>query len=57
MRILPEYQDEGDDELGWIVVGDEEKGQVDISPLSINVAMKPVYTVHVEQIEHAPKLV
>lgn len=57
VRILPEYQDEGDDELVWVVVGSEEKGRVDISPLSINMARKPVYTVHVGQIEHDPNVV
>jgi hypothetical protein len=51
VRILPQYQDPGDDELIWIVVGDEEKGRVDVSPVSIPMKVKPVYTLEVEQVE------
>lgn len=51
VRILPQYQDPGDDDLIWIVVGDEEKGRVDVSPVSIPMKVKPVYTLEVEQVE------
>ncbi len=42
VKILPEFQDEGDSEYEWVVVGDEEKGRVDISPASINMRQKPI---------------
>jgi hypothetical protein len=48
--ILPEFQDEGDGELIWQVVADEEKGRVDISPVSIKLQLKPRYTVKAEWI-------
>lgn len=51
VRILPEYQDEGDSELTWVVVGDEEKGRVDISPISLSMKIKPIYTLSVAQVE------
>lgn len=51
VRILPEFQDAGDDGFSWIVVGDEEKGRVDISPDPINLKIKPVYTLKVDQVE------
>lgn len=42
VRILPQYQDPGDDEFTWVVVGEEEKGRVDVSPVSIPEAVKLV---------------
>lgn len=51
VRILPQYQDPGDDEFTWIVVADEEKGRVDVSPVSIPMKVKPVYTLEVKQVE------
>ncbi len=50
IQILPQYQDPGDDSFIWVVVGDEEKGRVDISPLSILIKIKPVYTIEVNQV-------
>lgn len=52
VEILPEFQDKGDDEFIWIVLGDEEKGRVDISPINIDLTIKPIYTVQVSQIKH-----
>ncbi len=52
VEILPEFQDEGDDSFTWIVLDDEEKGRVDITPIDINMKLKPIYTVKVEQIKH-----
>ncbi len=51
VKILPEFQDEGDSEYEWVVVGDEEKGRVDISPASIDMRQKPIYTLLAEQVE------
>jgi hypothetical protein len=55
VRILPEHQDAGDGEFVWRVVGDEEKGRVDVSPVSIQMTLKPVYTLHVNQVELVEK--
>lgn len=51
VRILPQYQDQGDDEFTWVVVGDEEKGRVDVSPVSIPMKVKSIYALEVEQVE------
>lgn len=51
VEILPEFQDPGDDGFIWVVLGDEEKGRVDIRPINIDLAIKPVYTVTVDQIK------
>ena len=48
--ILPEFQDEGDGEFVWQVVADEEKGRVDITPVSIKFELKPRYTVKADWI-------
>jgi len=45
VTILKEFQDPGDDTFTWIVVGDEEKGRVDITPIDIPLDIKPIYTV------------
>ena len=45
VEILSEFQDAGDESFTWVVTGDEEKGRVDISPIDINMEIKPVYTV------------
>jgi len=50
VEILPEFQDAGDSEFTWRVLEDEEKGRVDISPVNINLQIKPRYTVSVNQI-------
>ena len=52
IEILPEYQDEGDDQYRWVCVNDEEKGRVDISPADINLRIPPTYTVQTNQIRH-----
>lgn len=51
VEILPEFQDPGDDTFTWVVLGDEEKGRVDISPIDIDLTIKPIYTVTVDQIK------
>lgn len=43
--ILPEYQDEGDDQYRWVCVTDEEKGMVDVRPEGTGLAIPPVYAV------------
>ena len=52
VEILPEYQDEGDDQYHWTCVNDEEKGRVEITPVDIDLRIPPVYTVQINQIRH-----
>ncbi len=50
VRILPEFQDAGDDEFTW--VADEEKGRVDISAVDSLLTIKPIHIVQADWIEH-----
>lgn len=52
VEILPEFQDKGDDEFTWVVLADEEKGRVDISPVDIAMHLKPIHTVQTAWIRH-----
>ena len=45
ISILPEYRNKGDELFIWVVVGDEEKGRVDISPINIRMSIIPIETV------------
>ena len=33
VELLEQYRDPGDEQFTWIVIGDEEKGRVDIMPV------------------------
>lgn len=52
VEILPDYQDDGDDQYRWVCVSDEEKDRVDITPFDIKMSIPPVYTVQTNQIRH-----
>jgi hypothetical protein len=52
VKILPQFQDVGDDEFTWVVLTDEEKGRVDISAMDSLLKIRPIHTVQVEWIEH-----
>lgn len=52
VEILTEFQDPGDSSFIWVVLHDEEKGRVDISPVNINLTIKPIYSLKTEQIRH-----
>lgn len=52
VRILPEFQDAGDDEFTWVVVADEEKGRVDISAVDSLLTIKPIHIVQTDWIDH-----
>jgi hypothetical protein len=54
VTILPEFQDDGDDQFTWMVLADEEKGRVDICPVNSSLRIKPVYTLRVGQIAMRP---
>ena len=50
VEILPEFRDPGDEEFDWVVVGSEDKGRVDISPMNHRLTLKPIYTVAAYQL-------
>jgi hypothetical protein len=52
VKIRQEFQDDGDNELIWVVLADEEKGRVDISAIDSLLKIKPNHTVKVEWLEH-----
>jgi hypothetical protein len=52
VKILPQFQDAGDDEFTWVVLADEEKGRVDISALNSLLKIRPIHTVQAHWIEH-----
>lgn len=51
VEILKEFQDLGDETFTWIVIGDEEKGRVDITPIDIKLDIKPIHTVQTHWIK------
>lgn len=53
VEILKEFQNSGDEKFTWIVVGDEEKGRVDITHIDINLDIKPINTVQAHWIKLA----
>ncbi len=53
VEILEEFQDQGDSTFIWIVLHDEEKGRVDITPIDIDLKIKPIYTLKTDQIKLA----
>ncbi len=52
VEILPEHRDPGDEKFTWYVIGDEEKGRVDISPIDTGLQIAPRYVVQAEWIRH-----
>lgn len=55
VEIIEEFRDDGDEIFSWVVVGDEEKGRVDISPIDIKLEIKPVHTVQANWIRLASR--
>lgn len=51
VRIKEAYRDQGDEDFTWVVVADEEKGRVDISPIDTTLKIPPIYTVQADWIE------
>ena len=51
VKLKPEYQDDGDNEHIWIAINTEEKGRVDIQPITSTLSFKPIYTVYVDWLE------
>lgn len=52
VEILPQYRDPGDGDLTWQIVGPDEKGRVDISPVDSGMQIPPRYVVDVDWIRH-----
>lgn len=51
VEILEGFQDPGDSSFTWMVLHDEEKGRVDITPTNIKLKIKPTYTLKTDQIK------
>ena len=51
IKILPEFQDAGDDIFTWLAVEDEDGGRVRIVPLGTGLALLPNYIVETRMIE------
>jgi hypothetical protein len=51
VKILPQWQDEGDDEITFVCVEDEDGGRVRIEAL-IDLPINPQQVVDVHMIEH-----
>jgi len=50
VEILEEFQDPGDNTFTWMVLHDEEKDRVDITPVDIQLDIKPIYTLKTSQV-------
>ena len=48
VRILPEFQDDGDDSFHWVAINAPEKGRLDIVATNSQMTIKPIHTVRVE---------
>jgi len=51
ISILPEYRNKGEEAYIWVVVGDEEKGRVDIGVLNSRLTFPPIETVPVHMVK------
>lgn len=51
VRILPQWQDHGDDKFTWIALEDEDGGRVRISPIDSGLTIPPNYVVHTYMLE------
>ena len=50
VRILPAYQDAGDDAYRWVTTADEDGGRVTITPANHPMAIPLVYVVRTDWI-------
>lgn len=48
--ILPQWQDDGDENYVWVATDDEEYGRVTICPISMPISIKPRSAVDVSMI-------
>ena len=54
VRLLPQWQDPGDDALHWIATEDEDGGRVRIAPLDSGLTIAPNYIVLTTMLEATP---
>lgn len=54
VRILPQWQDPGDEALHWIATEDEDGKRVRIAPLDSGLSIAPNYVVRVDMLEVTP---
>lgn len=54
VRILPQWQDPGDDALHWIATEDEDGGRVRIAPTNTGLSIAPNYIVLTTMLEVTP---
>jgi hypothetical protein len=54
VRILPQWQDPGDEALHWIATEDEDGGRVRIAPLDSGLSIAPNYIVLTTMLEVTP---
>lgn len=51
LTIKPEFQDEGDKDLVWIALEDEDGGRVRIFPLNTGMSFPPNQVVNTEMVD------
>jgi len=51
IRIKPEWQDEGDDEIHWLAIEDEDGGRVKAIATNLGLSFPPVSVFHVYMLE------
>lgn len=51
VRILPQWQDPGDEALHWVALEDEDGGRVRIAPTDTGLTIAPQYVVRVDMLE------
>jgi hypothetical protein len=54
VRILPEFQDQGDDEFDRVVVEGEEKGRITVATLGTGMRIAPTSVLRVEWVRVVP---
>ncbi len=57
IEILENYRDEGDRELNWIAVDDEDKGRLIIKPIDTGLVIAPCSVVRSEWVKKKPVLI
>lgn len=51
VRLLPQWQDHGDDKLTWIALENEDGGRVRIAPIDTGMTIAPNYVVRTDMLE------
>ena len=51
VRLLPQWQDHGDDNLTWIALENEDGSRVLIAPIDTGMTIPPNYVVRTDMLE------